>query len=59
MKLTKEIVKDISSIKNEEDWMLDFRLKCYRHFAKMPLPSFGPDLSFLNYDDYTYLQLFQ
>ena len=27
MKLTKEVVKKISSIKNEPKWMLDFRLK--------------------------------
>mgnify|MGYP003312039827 CR=1 FL=1 len=29
-------------------------LKAYKKFIEMPLPSFGPDLSFLNFDDYTY-----
>ena len=52
--LSEDIVREISKQKGEPDWMLDFRLKCYRHFISTPLPSFGPDLSSLNFNDYTY-----
>ena len=52
--LSRETVIQISKAKNEPEWMLDFRLKSYDFFAKSPLPKFGPDLSHLNYDDYTY-----
>lgn len=34
--------------------MTDFRIKAYEAFVKRPNPSFGPDLSFINYNDYTY-----
>jgi len=52
--LSLEVVKQISKYKNEPDWMLEFRIKAYEQFIKMPMPNFGPDLSFLNFDDYTY-----
>ena len=52
--LSEEVVRQISKLKNEPEWMLEFRLKAYKKFVEMPLPSFGPDLSFLNFDDYTY-----
>ena len=51
--LTRETVMDISRIKNEPQWMLDFRLKAYDTFVSMPMPQWGPDLSSLNFDDYT------
>ena len=44
----------ISKIKNEPEWMRDFRLKAYDTFVKMKNPSFGPNLEFLKYDTYTY-----
>lgn len=52
--LNEEIVREISRLKEEPKWMEEFRLKSYRHFKKEPLPSFGPDLSFLDFDEYTY-----
>ena len=52
--LTEEIVREISRLKNEPEWMLEFRLKAYRHFINSPLPNFGPDLSELDFDSYTY-----
>jgi len=52
--LTEEVVREISKLKNEPDWMLEFRLKSYAAFKKLPMPSFGPDLSFLDFDSYTY-----
>ena len=49
-----EIVKEISQIKKEPEWMQEFRLKSFAFFDKSPLPDFGPDLKFLNFDDFTY-----
>ena len=52
--LNEDIIRQISKLKNEPDWMLEYRLKNYKAFLKLPLPSFGPDLSSLDYDTYTY-----
>ena len=52
--LTRETVIAISKIKNEPQWFLDFRLKAFEAFEKMPMPDFGPDMSDLNFADYTY-----
>ena len=52
--LSEEVVREISKAKGEPDWMLEFRLKSLRAFQVMPMPSFGPDLSFLDFDSYTY-----
>ncbi|MGX8851377.1 Fe-S cluster assembly protein SufB [Amedibacillus sp. YH-ame10] len=52
--LTRETVMEISHIKEEPQWMLDFRLKAFETFEKMPMQTWGPDLSDLNFDDYTY-----
>lgn len=52
--LTEDKVRLISKMKKEPDWMLEFRLNAYKMFLKMPLPKFGPDLSNINFDSYTY-----
>ncbi len=52
--LSEETVREISRLKNEPEWMLEFRLKAYKAFKELPMPSFGPDLSFLDFDSYTY-----
>jgi Fe-S cluster assembly protein SufB len=52
--LNEDIVREISSIKKEPDWMLQRRLEGYHNFANRPLPNFGPKLTQLNFDDYTY-----
>ena len=52
--LNEDIIRQISKLKKEPDWMLEYRLKSYKAFKKLPLPSFGPDLSSLDYDTYTY-----
>ena len=52
--LTRKTVRDISHAKNEPDWMLDRRLLAFDLFKKKPLPSFGPDLSKIDFDDITY-----
>ena len=53
MNLTKEVVKKISSIKNEPKWMLDFRLNSLDAFLKSGNPTFGPKLD-IDYDSITY-----
>lgn len=52
--LSEEVVRFISKAKNEPEWMLDFRLKSYEAFKKIDNPNFGPDLSGINFNEYTY-----
>ncbi len=49
--LDREIVEQISHIKGEPQWMLDFRLRALEHFLQRPMPTWGGDLSELNFDD--------
>jgi len=49
--LSKEIVMEISKMKNDPDWMLDIRLKALETYNKLELPTWGPDLSELNMDE--------
>lgn len=51
--LSEEKVKKISEIKNESDWVLDYRLKGYKSFVKQKMPLFGPEIN-LNFDDVIY-----
>lgn len=52
--ISEEVIKEISAMKQEPQWMLEYRLEAYRKFKAKPLPTFGVDLSFMNFDDYTY-----
>lgn len=52
--LNENVIREISKHKGEPEWMLEYRLKSYREFIKRPLPSFGPDLTEINFDDFTY-----
>ncbi len=52
--LNEDVIREISKLKKEPEWMLEFRLKAYQTFKKLPLPSFGPDLSNLDFDSFTY-----
>ena len=52
--LNEDIVKEISGIKGEPQWMLDFRLKSLRHFEKRPMPNWGGDLSEIYFDNIFY-----
>jgi Fe-S cluster assembly protein SufB len=49
--LDREVVEQISAMKGEPQWMLDFRLKALAHFMVRPMPTWGPDLSVLNMDE--------
>ena len=53
---TKEAVREISRIKGEPEWMLDFRLKSLEIFYKMPMQEWGPDLTGIDFDDIIYYQ---
>lgn len=52
--LTREIVETISNMKEEPQWMLDYRLKSLELFYSKPMPQWGGDMSSLNFDEITY-----
>ncbi|HHY89004.1 MAG TPA: Fe-S cluster assembly protein SufB [Chloroflexi bacterium] len=52
--LDEEVVRQISAMKGEPEWMLEFRLKALRHFQERPMPNWGADLADLNLDDIIY-----
>jgi Fe-S cluster assembly protein SufB len=52
--LDEDIVRQISMMKHEPEWMLKFRLKAYAHYLKRPIPTWGADLSDLVLDDIYY-----
>lgn len=49
--LSRRVVENISKMKDEPNWMLDFRLKALKHYESRPMPTWGPDLSGLNMDE--------
>jgi Fe-S cluster assembly protein SufB len=52
--LNESIIRTISAYKKEPAWMLEFRLKSYYKFLELENPKWGPDLSFINFDEFTY-----
>ena len=52
--LTPEVVRTISQMKGEPEWMLNFRLKALEQFNKMPIPRWGGNLDELNFDEIKY-----
>ncbi len=52
--LSREVVEEISRIKGEPEWMLQFRLTAYEHFKEHHMPTFGPSLAEVDFDEYTY-----
>jgi len=52
--LSEEVVRDISSKKNEPAWMLERRLKGLDLFYKKPLPNWGADLTGIDFDNIKY-----
>jgi Fe-S cluster assembly protein SufB len=52
--LTRQTVEEISALKNEPEWMLKFRLRAYDHFLKRPMPTWGGDLSKIDFDRIVY-----
>ena len=52
--LTRDTVEEISRIKEEPDWMLQFRLRAYEHFLKRPMPAWGGNLLDIDLDKIVY-----
>ena len=46
-------IKELSSIKNEPSFMLQYRLDSYEKFKSIKMPNFGPRIK-LNFDDIRY-----
>jgi Fe-S cluster assembly protein SufB len=53
--LSREVVEEISRMKDEPEWMLEFRLKSLEHFYKRPMPNWGsPALAELDFNNIFY-----
>lgn len=52
--LDEEVVRQISAMKGEPEWMLKFRLKALAHFQQRPMPNWGADISGLDLDSIFY-----
>lgn len=52
--LTEEVVRQISAWKQEPEWMTQFRVDAFHQFEKMEMPNWGPDLSEIDFQDFTY-----
>jgi Fe-S cluster assembly protein SufB len=49
--ISEQVVKDISALKNEPEWMTEIRIKAYRHYVKRPMPDWG-NMGLLNSIDF-------
>ncbi|QFZ22018.1 Fe-S cluster assembly protein SufB [Saccharothrix syringae] len=52
--LNEDVVRDISAKKSEPEWMLEYRLKALRLFDRKPMPTWGSDLSAIDFDNIKY-----
>ncbi len=52
--LSENVIKAISKLKAEPEWMMEFRLQAYKFFTKRPVPTWGADLSKINFNNITY-----
>ena len=53
--LNEDVVRYISSVKNEPEWMLEFRLKAYRHWLTLDMPDWAHlDIPEIDYQDISY-----
>ncbi len=52
--LSEDVVRGISAIKNEPEWMLETRLKGLRLFERKPMPTWGSDLGGIHFDNIKY-----
>src|SRR5205823_1761585 len=52
--LSEEVVRDISALKDEPPWMLDLRLKGLKLFRRKPMPTWGADLTGIDFDNIKY-----
>jgi Fe-S cluster assembly protein SufB len=52
--LSEEVVRDISAKKNEPEWMLKLRLRGLELFRRKPMPTWGSDLSGIDFENIRY-----
>jgi Fe-S cluster assembly protein SufB len=52
--INEDVVRQISALKDEPEWMLDLRLKGLRLFGKKPMPTWGSNLSGIDFDNIKY-----
>lgn len=52
--ISEAIIRDISARKEEPEWMLDFRLKSFERYQSQKMPTWGADLSEIDFDNITY-----
>ncbi len=52
--LNEKVVRDISKIKNEPEWMTEIRLKGLKSFFEKPMPQWGANLNDINFDNIIY-----
>src|SRR5690606_9870923 len=52
--LSEAVVRDISALKSEPESMLKMRLKGYQLFGRKPMPTWGADLSGIDFDNIKY-----
>ena len=52
--ISKNTVIEISKMKNEPQWMLDFRLRSFEIFMQKPMPTWGGDLSTIDFQNIYY-----
>ncbi len=52
--LNESLIRQISKLKKEPVWMLEFRLKAYKHFLERPMPRWGADLKEIDFDNIYY-----
>jgi Fe-S cluster assembly protein SufB len=52
--LSEDVVRNISALKNEPQWMLDLRLKGLQLFRRKPMPTWGSDLSGIDFENIKY-----
>jgi len=52
--LNKDLIVDISRRKDEPEWMLEKRLEGYEEFMKKPMPTWGGDMSGIDFNEIIY-----
>ncbi len=54
--ISEEIVRQISKLKTEPEWMCEKRIQAFHIFEKLSLPKWGPDLQDIDFQDFTYFR---
>ena len=49
--LNEGVIRAMSAMKREPEWMLELRLKAYQYFLERPMPEWGADLSEIDFEN--------